>query len=49
VPLTGGGVGYGKFFALGIGVIAGRGVGDCAGGSGGIGFPFGSVSTITGW
>jgi hypothetical protein len=49
VPLTGGGVGYGGFFALGIGVIAGSGDGDCAGGSGLIGFPFGSVSTITGW
>jgi len=49
VPLTGGGVGYGGFFALGIGVIAGSGDGDCAGGRGLIGFPFGSVSTITGW
>jgi len=48
VPLTGGGVGYGGFFALGIGVIAGSGDGDCAGGSGLMGFPFGNVSTITG-
>jgi hypothetical protein len=49
VPLTGGGVGYGGFFALGIGVIAGSGDGDCDGGSGLIGLPFGSVSTTTGW
>ena len=47
VPLTGGGVGYGGFFALGIGVIAGSGDGDCAGGRGLIGFPFGSVSMVT--
>jgi len=30
-------------------VIAGSGDGDCDGGSGLIGLPFGSVSTITGW
>jgi len=34
---------------LGIGVIVGRGDGDCDGGSGLIGLPFGSVSTITCW
>jgi len=31
-----------------MGVIVGRGDGDCAGGSGWIGLPFGNVSTITG-
>jgi len=32
-----------------MGVIAGSGDGDCAGGRGLIGLPFGIVSTITGW
>ena len=49
MPLTGGGVGYGGFFAFGMGVIAGRGDGDWAGGISLIGFPFGGVSTTTGW
>jgi len=32
-----------------MGVIVGRGDGDCDGGRGLIGLPFGSVSTTTGW